>query len=849
MFQERARNKNKRFPVEIAATRTFTAERDLSPRNHIASSWILSGMIAGILTVSASTARAAEELIQQSQAQRQYDIPAGALDRALKTFASQAGMMLSVDAALTAGKTSPGLKGNHTIAEGFEVLLAGAGLEAKETDAGSYSLRTHSAESNAATATDQSANVQTLGKIKVESDLAPDGSAEQGYLSETVSAVGPWQGRSLQDTPYSITVISSELIESLQATTPDQIFRISPTTMLSRAQYEVDNPYVVVRGFTLSTPYRDGMQGDGYGNATTTEDAERVEVLSGLSGFLYGPGNVGGLMNYVSKRPTAERLNRITVGNNGGRNYYGQGDFGGPIDSNGRFSYRVNAVWQDGETAIENMDIDKRFFSGALDWHITDALLLKIDAADRSYEVFGNQPYWSFASGTSRPSASRIDTSISYSQPWTRSYSEVQRYGARLEWSASEILSIRAGWRESAIEGGQNAAFNAIQANGTYNQRVSNFVAPDVDPMLWQVDTSVGSIFADIRFTTGLIQHKLTTGMQYVASRQERFSNYAPDITYTGLTLDRPTYFATPVPGAIDRGPRIKVAGSRKRNIMVGDDIAFNPRWSALIGVARSTIDVDEVAVWNTPSYGDSAVTPTLSLIYKPVEAVTTYVSYIESLEQGGAAAEEFNGYPVVNAGQVFKPLTSSQIEVGGKITLSGMLLTAALFEIDKSLQYYDITNPTLPRYAQDGRQVHRGLEFTAVGKATERLTLIGGFTWLDAQIKEQKQNPTLEGKRPTQVADTIAKLRAEYEIPGLQALTLVGGVNYTSSQYADALNTDELPAYTLFDAGARYVADIAQHPLTLRFEVNNLADKRYWTNGSQTGTPRTLVFSVSSEF
>ncbi len=775
-----------------------------------------------------------------ASARQSWNIPAGPLEDALSAFAAAAGAPLSFEPALVAGKRSNGLRGEFSIDEGFDRLLQGSGLQRVRANDGTYTLRP------------LPQGAVTLAPVRVSAaGMVANGSVEQGYRSDAVSAVGPWQGRELQDTPYSITVVSKELIENLQATTPDQVFRVNPTTMLSRAQYEIDNPYIMMRGFNISTPYRDGMQGDGYGYGTTTEDAERIEILTGLSGFLYGPGNVGGLVNYVSKRPTAERLNRLTGGSNGGDNGYVHGDFGGPIDSEGRFGYRLNAIDQRGDTAIDNLRIDKTFFSGALDWHITDTLLLQVNGAQRDYEVFGNQPYWSFAPGVGRPSASQLDTSSSYGQPWTWKYSEVNRYGANLQWAASEAIGLRAGWRESAIEGNNQIARNTVQANETYNQVVSTFFGLGVNPMLWDVETSVGSAFADLRFATGTLQHKLTAGVQYMTIEQERFTNSVSDISYTGLPLDRPTYFARPTPAPIDRGARIKVAGSTNTSWILGDDIAIDERWSALIGLARSTIDIDEITgpVFPRAGYRDSAVTPTLSLIYKPAESVTTYASYIESLEAGGIAAEQFGGYPVVNPGQMMDPLTSHQLEVGAKISLGGMLLTAALFEIDKSLQFYDITDPTRPRFVQDGRQVHRGVEFTAIGKATERLTLIGGFTWLDAQVEKQKQNPALEGKRPMQVAEVIAKLRAEYQVPGLPALTLVAGANYTGNQYGDALNTDELPAYTLLDAGARYSTQIAQHPLTLRLEANNLTDKRYWANTSQTGMPRAVVFSVSTEF
>jgi iron complex outermembrane receptor protein len=194
-------------------------------------------------------------------------------------------------------------------------------------------------------------------------------------------------------------------------------------------------------------------------------------------------------------------------------------------------------------------------------------------------------------------------------------------------------------------------------------------------------------------------------------------------------------------------------------------------------------------------------------------------------------------------------PLTSKQIEVGAKATVGGVLLTAALFQIDKALQYYDLSNLDAVRFVQDGRQVHRGIEFTAFGKLTDNLTLTGGITLLDAKVKEQKQTPAIEGNQPQGVAEKMAKMRAEYRLPFHPALSLTGSVSYVSHQFVDAPNTDRLPGFTLYDIGARYQLDVGEHPLTLRLDINNVTGKAYWSQEGSLGDPRTVLFSISTQF
>ena len=730
------------------------------------------------------------------------------------------------------------MRAHKHVRVGFAVslVLATAALAAHAQDA---------TESSTATKQDEQKDAaRRLGKITVQAEDAEDGSADTGYRSDSISAVGPWQGRDLQDVPYSISVISADLIENLQATSPDQIFRINPTTQLVRAQQENDQPTVNMRGFSISTSYRDGIPGDNFGHGTSTEDAERIEILTGLSGFLYGPANVGGTVNYVSKRPTDARTTSLTVGNAGGSSYYFHGDVGGPVDSEGRLGYRVNALVQDGDTAVDHRSIKKSFYSGAFDWNATEHLLVELFASKRKYEP-NSLAYWSFAPGVARPSASTLDPDESWGQEWSAAHYDTTTYGTQLQLAATDTVTLRAAWRQSKTERGLSWVENVLQADNTYEQTVY-CDSPGNRILERRIEDSAGYAFADIGLTTGFLKHRITTGVQYREAQQKGStnSNYVTGITFTGLSLNSPTRFRAPPRAPIDPGPLELYRESTTQNVVLGDDIAIGDQWSVLAGLAHVTIN-DKVG-----DYRESDITPTVSLVYKPLSFLTTYVSYMESLEQGGIADREYNGIPVVNAGEVMGPLTSDQVEIGAKASLGGVLLTAALFEIDKGLEFYDLADPARPKFAQDGRQVHRGAEFTVIGKATQQLTLIGGLTLLDPKVREQKETPELEGKRPELVSDTLAKLLVEYDIPALPALTLIAGAQYTSSRYVDSLNTEKLPSYTLVDVGARYLLSAGDFaPVTLRLNVNNATDKSYWANGSFIGEPRSIAFSANVTF
>ncbi len=118
---------------------TRSSNHRVSPTLHAWAVWIgmllLAPSAAGMPSIQVPEPGAA------ASGPRGYHIPGGSLSRALTRFAAAAGVLLSVDAALTDGKESPGLQGDFTVAHGFATVLAGSGLEPVENADGSYTLR------------------------------------------------------------------------------------------------------------------------------------------------------------------------------------------------------------------------------------------------------------------------------------------------------------------------------------------------------------------------------------------------------------------------------------------------------------------------------------------------------------------------------------------------------------------------------------------------------------------------------------------------------------------------------------------------------------------------------------
>jgi hypothetical protein len=162
------------------------------PLNHIMLALVLALPTLASTSLSAQPVEAAASAKQTQH----YKIAAGPLNKVLAKFAKTSGILIAGSNKLAQGKTSQGIKGKYTIEQALSRLLTDTGLQAVKQVDGSYRIESASGK------------VMTLATAVVQSDDLKDGSSEDGYRTDEITAVGPWQGRTLQETPYSINVVS-----------------------------------------------------------------------------------------------------------------------------------------------------------------------------------------------------------------------------------------------------------------------------------------------------------------------------------------------------------------------------------------------------------------------------------------------------------------------------------------------------------------------------------------------------------------------------------------------------------------------------------------------------------------
>lgn len=692
--------------------------------------------------------------------------------------------------------------------------------------------RVLAAEGQAAGDEDAAVQLPTVS-VSGEKVDEQDGTAKNGYRAGTATA-GPLGKTAIKDTPYSINVTPGELFENRLAHTRADALATNPTvSSLMESNGYCSMTRVMIRGFSASdqNDMRDGMT-DRSWTVFPLENVDRIEVLNGMSGFLYGFSNPGGAVNYITKQPTATPLYSAETGLFGGGVFYGHADVGGPVaGTDGKLSYRVNLYKESGDTFVKDSDQRRGFYSGIMKYQFSPGTFLSVDAWHQDFSLNGVSSYIDVSptAGIDVPKASNLSARKQYGQSWTYNHSSKSVAGTAFESKLNDIFTLRTAYRYGNMWRRYKWVKIMMTDNdGNYMETASN------TPRQYET-THSGYALLDSDFGTWALKHHVTfgyTGTNFTFRRGDDVS------TVLGASnTSSPSDYVDP---GLQVGTINKIMHQAMNNFVGGDRIDLTDSLSLLAGVNHAMYSAYTKS--SSPYHTfQTANTPSLGLIFKPRRDLSFYTSYIEGLANGGTAPST-----AANSGAILDPAVSKQYEVGTKATIGRADMTLALFRIDKVNEF---TDPSDNTYKQDGREIHQGVEFITQGKVTDNLTLVGGFTLMDAHVSKA-QNGSLENKVPINVPERQARLYAEYRLPFAPDFTITGGGFYNGKRYVDAYNLSSMDESVIFDTGLRYQTKAFDHDLLVNLVVKNVFDTAYWSyynNGSGLflGDPRTIALSL----
>lgn len=639
------------------------------------------------------------------------------------------------------------------------------------------------------------------------------------------------------ETPQQVNVINEQLITEQGATSLGQV--LSNDASISAGGTSRNRERFSLRGFDLDSGanfLRNGQQHWSH-YRQPIELLDRVEVLKGPSGLLYGKSAPGGLINMVTKSPTHERQTTIRQDFGSDHEFRTMIDTSGALTEDERLRARLVLSHQQYDSWRRYTDGStpetERFVGGLfVDYDLTDNATL-------SFHYDKTSDDGSVDSGAYIKNGRPVlgDKHI-WNAQWSNIDNDVENVGVDLAWQLNQDWKLNLGYNHQDFvrHDRESSSFsNYDPATGTY--QVTGFDRHDN----WQFETA----YADLngRFHTGQVKHELLLGANwlnyYYKRQQQSFRGSSAVDATVGQSIDKPA-------GLDYRSATAKVyPESDSYGLYAQDLITLNPQWQLLVGARYDYEDDGEETQGN--------LVPKAGVIYHPTETGSIYLTYAESLEPQSRVRDQDD----INDGMKLDPVTGEIYELGTKWNLMDdrLQLSAAVFDLTQTNKVLkrdrDDLGAGITETRQVGEQKHIGAEIMASGQLTDKLSLQGSATWLDAELRDP-YNATLDGNRPADVPEFAASVWTRYDMNGDTAFNL--GAIHVGDRYGNAENTYKKDSYTRFDAGVSHrVRQFKQADLTLRLKVENLFDKDYLAGGDDDttviGEGRNFLASVEMRF
>ncbi|MDB5918004.1 MAG: TonB-dependent receptor [Massilia sp.] len=671
------------------------------------------------------------------------------------------------------------------------------------------------------------------------------------------ASIGGFVEAPLLQTPASITVIDRQQMQdfSIRNSSDAMKFDASVSDAYNAVGYAEN---FSIRGFNLdnTSSYRkDGIAIPG-DTQIPLENKERIEVLKGLAGLQAGVATPGGIVNYVTKRPTSTDLRSATVEVRERGTLYGSVDLGGRF-ADKRFGYRLGAAAEKLRSYVKGADGERQFVSGAFDWQITPDALLQLDV-DYQHKSQLTAPGYQLIRGVALPTGIS-QTMLLNDQPWAKPVDTTStNAGLRFEYRFNDAWNATVSMNKHWFKRDDYTAFPygcSNEGDGFYPGYCSNgdYDVYDYRSLGEKKSPFGAQAMLHGKFATGAIGHQLTLGTS-LFTRSDEAGKYVYD--YVGTSNIYHNMLVPP--SSKQTGPVFERRSENERALFAQDIVTLSPQVKLHTGLRYVQVKRDEYirdkateGVANAPRFyahsDESFVLPSLALVVSLNPDWNVYGALTHGLEHGGIAPIQ-----TTNQNTALAPSRSKQFEVGVKGAIGNdVTVAAALFQIRKGHEFTNAANT----FVRAGDETHRGLELSAEGKINTGLRY--GVSLLALHTEQQGTGqPDFDGKRVTDVPNFRSSAWVEYAVPQVAGLKVNAAWQYSGEKAFDLANTVNVPGYHLFDVGASYATRLAGAATTLRFGVNNVFDKFYWRDVTPalggyllTGAPRTFRASAQFDF
>jgi len=640
-----------------------------------------------------------------------------------------------------------------------------------------------------------------LPEVEVTADKKSDTKPVKGYNAKR-STTATRTDTELVNVPQAITVITRDFMQDQSMQSIADAVRYVPG--VQAAQGEGNRDQLVLRGNqTTGDLFVDGLRDD----IQTYRDlynTDRIEVLKGANGMIFGRGGAGGVVNRVSKKAGWDPVKDLSVSYGSFDHRRISADYGQGLSE--ELAFRLNAVYENSNSYRDGVELRR--------YGVTPTFTIK--PGDKT-EIVLSAEYFKDERIADRgvPSFIGSDNSNLNNRPYRINDYDKFFGNAKLSPTETETVAFNAAISHAFDNGIQVKNSTRLAYYDKYYQNV--FANSEVRSngtlslAAYRDETKRENLInqTDITYAlkTGSIEHKLLGGVE-INVQDTTNNRTAP----TGSSTDNGTFantvsasspFATPV--NFNRLVRDQKSDFTVMGMYLQDQIIFNPQWQAIVGLRHDHIDTDFVNLVSNQNINTSnnLLSPRAGLIYKPSENSSLYASYSTSYVP--RAGDQLIGLTVTAAS--FKPEKFINKEIGVKWDVtSNLALTAAVFKLEReNVLAADPTN-TGNSILLNGQET-TGVELGASGKVTDQWQIMGALTLQDGEITERQANATAANviNKGADLALTPTRtfsLWNKYQINDMWAVAL--GVVSRSEMYAatpTAGASTVLPGYTRFDA------------------------------------------------
>lgn len=666
----------------------------------------------------------------------------------------------------------------------------------------------------------------------------------------------------VRDIPLSVSSYTGDFMKAIESTNVSDLYQyMTGVERAGNTGYDM-----VIRGFKTGGNDRNAIMTDGLPGLTVrfgsppTIGVDHIEVVKGASSILYGQEQPGGFVNIITKKPEAIQSGTVKLTTTAEQARSGQAwgvdaaaDFTGPIDSEGRFLYRIVGEIGDVDHFRDFSYERPVYLAPSFTWNIDDnttALVqfeyrhtqtsydsylvtpdLDITKIPSIYTHYQQPTDWQKETG--KTATVTLSHSFAHGITWSGHYRYVDHEDSARGFDVVKI------WPGTTTLG--------RRARGQLNKRTYSF----------------GDTYVTVPFDSWFFSNKLVVGAQYGEETDDfgrlQFYNapQAPNPLTADIDIYNPVYSTTlplssyPIGSINDR-----ITTSDELGVYANDLMTFSDQWKAMVGLRYAKQDQSRLT--KVPGKADkleknsnSDWLPMAGLIYQPSKTLSFYASYSTSFVPQSASAQDING------NNNFAPVQASAYEVGSKSTFwdGKASVTLALFRIKEKNVLNKFSCPIGTCYEPIGSERSQGLEVELNARPLEGWQILAGYAYTDAKVTDSNTINQI-GALLANVPKHDAHIWSRYDFASgpLFGFGFGVGVTYISDRKgtlptSKSLKVLDLPGYAKADVALYYTYD-ERYDVT--FKVSNIFNKTYYASaGSQgalnilPGTPRTFTLAI----